>query len=433
MKIKYLLFLFFTFSLFATEELEVSLETETQLYPLYIYDIRDKGKNFDSDYLQKIKKVLEYDFANDGYFMIIPRNEKMETSPIENLKMPYAIKATAENKTLHIEFLCRKEKKIIKLKLSQLQEKVAGDRQQIHNLHDHLLMTLFQKKGIASLKLIYTVRTPNPLKNPKWISEIWTCDYDGANPKQVSFERGYIVHPLFLPKDKNKILFVSYLHGQPKIYISALHPFSPAPLVQLRGNQLLPAISLSSEKLAFISDADGRPDIFMQRLKTNGFPNGKPVQIFSFPRATQASPTFSPDSDQIAFVSDKDGTPRIYMANAEANASNERPSAYMITKKNRENVSPSWSPDGTKLTFSAKTDGVRQIWIYDFSSGEEKQLTTNGGNKENPIWAPDGIHVVYNTEDKESSELYIINIQSPVPVQISNGSGRKRFPSWEPY
>jgi len=37
---------------------------------------------------------------------------------------------------------------------------------------------------------------------------------------------------------------------------------------------------------------------------------GKPVQLFSFPKATQASPTFSPDGSRVAFVSDKDGSPR---------------------------------------------------------------------------------------------------------------------------
>lgn len=84
-----------------------------------------------------------------------------------------------------------------------------------------------------------------------------------------------------------------------------------------------------------------------------------------------------------------------------------------------------------KLAYAAKTDGVRQIWIYDFESGEEKQLTTGPETKENPAWAPDSIHLIYNTETDGSSELYLINLLQPDPAQISKGPGQKRFASWE--
>ena len=203
-------------------------------------------------------------------------------------------------------------------------------------------------------------------------------------------------------------------------------------LIDLRGNQLLPAISPKRDKVAFICDAagkaDGRTDLFLQEFHPEKGETGKPVQLFSYPRSTQASPTFSPDGSKLAFVSDKDGKPRIYVISA--TFTSKRPTPVLITKQNQENSCPSWSPDGKKLAYSAKTKGTRQIWIYDFETKEEWQLTDGTGNKENPSWAPDSKHLVFNSTDGHISELYIVNLNQPDVVKISQGAGIKHYPAW---
>jgi len=102
----------------------------------------------------------------------------------------------------------------------------------------------------------------------------------------------------------------------------------------------------------------------------------------------------------------------------------------MISKQNRENSCPCWSPDGTKLAYSAKTNGIRQIWIYDFGSGEEWQLTSGPGNKENPYWGPNSRHIVFNSTDASGSEIYIVNLNQPEATKISRGPGKKHYPTW---
>jgi TolB protein len=102
----------------------------------------------------------------------------------------------------------------------------------------------------------------------------------------------------------------------------------------------------------------------------------------------------------------------------------------MISKQNRENSCPAWSPDGTKLAYSAKTNGIRQIWIYDFGKGEEWQLTSGSGHKENPAWAPDSRHIIFNSTDDHTSELYIVNLSQPEALKISRGTGKKHYPTW---
>jgi TolB protein len=102
----------------------------------------------------------------------------------------------------------------------------------------------------------------------------------------------------------------------------------------------------------------------------------------------------------------------------------------LISKQNGENSCPAWSADGKKLAYSAKTKGVRQIWIYDFDSKEERQLTDGPGNKENPSWALDSKHLVFNSTDGPASELYLVNLNQPEVIKISQGPGKKHYPTW---
>lgn len=203
----------------------------------------------------------------------------------------------------------------------------------------------------------------------------------------------------------------------------------------LRGNQLMPAISPQRDNIAFISDITGNPDLFLQAFSPEQGPIGKPRQIFTTHQATQGSPTFSPDGKKIAFVSNKDGSPRIYVIPIPLpDAKLKDIKAQLISRANRESSAPSWSPDGKKLAYCARnSDGVRQIWIHDFETNREWQLSEGSINKENPSWAPNSMHLVFNTKGSKENGLYLININQPKAVKIAEyPEGDKRFPSWEP-
>ena len=343
------------------------------------------------------------------------------------------VKWTATGKTISASVLSSQSGSVKHFNEISLTGDLNQDRRQIHKLADGITKALFNCEGIANTRILYSYQIKSPKADgSEWASEIWECDWDGANTRQITREGSYCVTPVLLPHSSqyanDRFLYVSYKIGQPKIYIASLKEGVGKRLIDLKGNQLLPTVSRNRDKIAFISDAGGRTDLFLQPLNPKTGEVGKPVQLYSYPRSTQASPTFSPDGSKIAFVSDKDGGMRIYVISA--TPSQNRANALMISKQNRENSCPCWSPDGTKLAYSAKTNGIRQIWIYDFAAGDESQLTSGPGNKENPYWAPDSKHIVFNSTDGASSELYIVNMNQPEVLKISRGSGKKHYPTW---
>jgi TolB protein len=420
-KLNFLFFYFLACALFSNEQINVELPTQKQLTPIYLEKI--KGNNNDN---ADLFNILDYDLKNSAYFSVYEK---------DNTNIVYLAKVTIEKNEFNIDIIS-KENSIIKYsKKIEITNNLSKDRQQIHQICDEIIKTIFNKTGIATSKVLFCLRKEKKEKDKTlFFSDIWICDYDGENAKQITFDNSYCIHPIFVPtkRDNKKYIYTSYKTGQPKLYLSSIENNNAMELISLRGNQLLPAISLNSDKIAFISDAAGRPDLFVQYVSKNGYLKGKPIQIFSLPRATQASPTFSPDGEKVAFVSDKDGPPRIYILQIpEYGKIKKRPTAYLLTKKNRHNVTPCFSPDGKKLAFSAKVGKVFQIWVYDFIKGTERQLTFCEKSKENPVWGRDSLHIIYNTEDINSSELYIIDIKNKKPVKISKGLGKKRFPSME--
>lgn len=427
------------------QEIRIYLNTENTLAPVYFGKIQSSDSPFDQNYLDQLENIFIFDLKYNGFTKLSSFNPQKEKILLQKdnaafnarewkeAGVAHVIKATLQNKTLSISVFSVQNSSLKQFSEIPLEGHLSKDRRQIHKVTDGIQKALFGVEGVASTRILYSAQVKSHQGgDSEWVSEIWCCDWDGANARQLTKEGSYCVTPVFIPPStrfaNDRFLYVSYKMGQPKIYIASLGEGVGKRLIDLRGNQLLPAISPQRDKVAFICDAGGRTDLFLQPFHPEKGETGKPVQLFSFPRSTQASPTFSPDGTRIAFVSDKDGWPAIYTISTIF--SGKRPEPTLITKESKENSCPAWSPDGKKLAYSAKTKSVRQIWIYDFESKEERQLTDGAGNKENPSWASDSMHLVFNSTDGVVSELFIVNLNQPEVVKISQGPGKKHYPTW---
>lgn len=437
-----------SFGLFAAENSEpilVRLATEVERLPLYLAPIAIEQADFDAEYAAKLKKVLEFDLDNNGMTYVVKattEKDKVAGSSFDkNLSQDdwkgigsfYVVKVRITGKGLAARLYAANAANAKSVDKITLTGDLSKDRQGIHQLADIIHKALFGDPGIATTKIVYTLK----VKQDDKISEVWESDYDGHNRRRLTHD-GYAITPLYIPPKpgfaSGAILFVSYQTGQPKIYYQGLgEGGAPRRLTYLKGNQLMPAMTRQRDKLAFISDVTGNPDLFILPFSPESGITGKPYQIFATHQATQGTPTFSPDGEKIAFVSNKDGSPRIYVMDVPAAGTSLNDiRATLVTKRNKESTAPAWSPDGSKIAYCCPTNGVRQIWVYDFNTREERQVTQGPGNKENPSWAPNSLHLVFNSGDKGAAELYIINLNQTNAVKVSSGSGEKRFPCWEP-
>jgi TolB protein len=440
MKFKLIFILLFSY-LYSSEEIRIYLSTTSPLQAVYVSKIHCTDGSLKADYLTQLESVLTFDFNYNGMSKVLPINNEKEQqlrapncfSQGKNWGAAHVIKSTIMGQNLSVAVFSVNSSSLKQFPEVKLSGTLSKDRRMIHKIADAVFKSLYGQEGVASSRILYSVKNKTQdQKQNNWVAEIWASDWDGGNATQLTREGSYCVTPVQLPKSdhyaNDRFLYVSYKSGQPKIFISSIAEGVGKRLIDLRGNQLLPAISRQRDKIAFICDAAGAADLFLQEFHPERGEVGKPMQLFSYPHSTQASPTFSPDGSKIAFVSDKDGSPRIYII--PASFTSKRATPTLVSKQNRENSCPAWSPDGKKLAYSAKTKGTRQIWIYDFDTGEEWQLTDGTENKENPSWAQDSKHLVFNSTDGSVSELYLVNLNQPDVVKITHGAGVKHYPTW---
>lgn len=431
------------------ERIIVPLATEKKLMPLYLAPFYKENPGLDDSYMRKLHALMTFDFGFNGVTHVVGNepdlDQLLQKHPYESggeletwkkRGISFIVKARVRDHAFDIRVISVATGAVRGVDGMPLTGDLSHDRRQVHRLADAAHKLLFGEEGIASTRILFSKRLPGKEKN-KWESEVWEMDYDGGNARQITHNSGYSVTPIYIPPPAGKkpagIFYVSYKTGQPKIYAASLHDGVGRRLTTLRGNQLLPAVSRQNDKLAFISDFTGNPDLFLQPLDGTAQAVGKPHQIYASFRGTQGSPSFSPDGTKVAFVSNKEGAPKIYVMDIpKAGTRMSQIKPVLLTKYQRSSTAPSWSPDGSKIAFTAKTKGVRQIWMYDFNKREEIQLTTGPIHKENPSWAPNSAHLAYNTVTKDGSDIYIMNLNVAKPVRISSVSNQDRFPNWEP-
>ncbi|MCI5051615.1 MAG: hypothetical protein MRY21_00585 [Simkaniaceae bacterium] len=418
------------------DEFVVHLKAEHPISPVYIPAIQSSDQKLAS----LVRETLEYDFSTNGRCRIhsqtdtidalihrVNKQEAFNSDTWKHLSVEYVIKPVLTGKVLSTSLFCVKDGLLVRFKDVKLSDRTADNERSLHRLSDAIHEKMFGTPGIASTQILYAFHDGDE----QWKSEIFLVDYNGKYPCSLTEENSYSISPVVVP-NQHRIMYVCYKNGQPKIHQTGIGQSKGVPAIQLSGNQLLPTISPKGDMMAYICDASGRADLFIQNFDPEKGPVAKPIQLFSYPKSVQASPTFSPDGSKIAFVSDKGGNPQIYLIDLEKTAFGTNiPEVRQLINRTHESTSPAWSPDGKKLAYSAKTRGVRQIWIYDFESGKEFQLTKGPGHKENPAWAPNSLHLVYNTTSP-TSELFVINLNQQTPVKITDGPGIKHYPYWAP-
>jgi TolB protein len=76
--------------------------------------------------------------------------------------------------------------------------------------------------------------------------------------------------------------------------------------------------------------------------------------------------------------------------------------------------------------------GTFQLFLADVAGGENIQLTSGGGNKEDPSWAPDGIHIVYSKGRGSDYRLVVVDSRTGETFPLPRGRGSMTSPDWSP-
>ena len=158
------------------------------------------------------------------------------------------------------------------------------------------------------------------------------------------------------------------------------------------------ALHPSEDQIALALSHQGSSDIYL----LNGS-SGDIQRRLTRSRGIDISPTWSPSGDQIAFISDREGTPQIWLMDRDGSRQRR------LTFQGKYNQSPRWSPDGKLIVFTGRDERyVFDIFTISVENGEVRRLTQNQGSNEDPTWSPDGRHIAFVSSRSGRSEVHIM-------------------------
>ncbi len=154
--------------------------------------------------------------------------------------------------------------------------------------------------------------------------------------------------------------------------------------------------------------------------------DGSDRRQLTFPPALASYPRWSPNGTRIAYCSHETGGHlRMFVVAADGGQPNE------LTKEGRTDVDPSWSPDGRRLVFASgparHSDGPDQIRIEDLQSGHVTTVPGSDGLV-SPRWSPDGKSIAALTV--RSSRLRLYEFSTGQWRELGQRAGRVAWPSW---
>jgi Tol biopolymer transport system component len=117
----------------------------------------------------------------------------------------------------------------------------------------------------------------------------------------------------------------------------------------------------------------------------------------------------SPDGKKIAFAVHGE----IFSASAKDGGD-----ALRLTNTAGEEAELAWSPDSRKLVYRSDRDRTNHLFLYDFSTERETQVTNAAGRDDQPRYSPDGKWIAF---ERDSRELRVIDPVSKQEKLIANG------------
>jgi serine/threonine protein kinase/Tol biopolymer transport system component len=191
-----------------------------------------------------------------------------------------------------------------------------------------------------------------------------------------------------------------------------------------KGVERHPALSPDGKQLAYVSDASGNDDIYLQRVDGRNALNLTESSL-----DPDSEPSFSPDGSQIAFRSERGGG-GIFVMGATGES---------VRRVADRGHNPSWSPDGSRLVVSTERiidpmsrQGLAELWIVDVATGQSERLYA--GDAVQPAWSPDGQRIAFWRVDHNSGQrdLATITPQGGEPLPVTMDAPVDWNPVWAP-
>jgi TolB protein len=253
--------------------------------------------------------------------------------------------------------------------------------------------------------------------------DIFVCDVDGKNLRQLTNQSGAHGQPTWSP-DSRQVAFIKvHLDGHTGISVVSVEGGPVIDLIKTKAGISYPSWSPDGSQIAFSVAANAGSDIWV--IRSDG---ANPTNLTATPKLGESQPTWSPDGRKLAFVQYESSAANLRVMDMATRAITK------VTDDAFQNTFPTWAPDGSSLVFqSTLGHGVRtDIHRVPANGGISENLTANPAEDQDQAISQNGDKIVFTSFLSGEGQIYWMNIKTRDLNRVSQGKAMAYAPSWRP-
>ncbi len=173
---------------------------------------------------------------------------------------------------------------------------------------------------------------------------------------------------------------------------------------------------LGNDALLFVSNRDGRRDVYAVRLSVSGEAADVPVRLTTGADVHTAS--VSDDGSLMAY-SQLRFRANLYQITLPESGSVSIGDARPLTRQNHTIENHDRSADGRWLTYDSDISGNQEIYVADLSGGEPRAITSNPAQDMAPRFSPDRSEILFYSTRNGSRDLFMIPLDGGDEVRLT--------------
>jgi Tol biopolymer transport system component len=186
--------------------------------------------------------------------------------------------------------------------------------------------------------------------------------------------------------------------------------------------------STPAARILFEENVNSSLDLVTLDADATGYRDLTPGQQTFY--ASDQDGSWSPDGSRIVFASHRNSnvSTEIYVMDGDGSMvrrlTNDGPNGVQSTSAEVFDHAPVWSPSGGTIAYLKSVRGMVDVWLMRPDGSDQRQLTSDGGNKASLAWSPDGARVTYET----GGAVFAVPGGDGLRVRLAEGAGL----AWSP-
>jgi tol-pal system beta propeller repeat protein TolB len=283
-----------------------------------------------------------------------------------------------------------------------------------HAVANAVLPILTTQDGFFSSKIVYC-----KAKGKK--HAVCITDFDGSHEKELFVSDSSLVAPRWNNDKENPVVLYSEYTPVNVRLMTANLKGEKSVAVNFEGLNMLPAFSEDGSEVVLCLSEEGNTHLYKYRYNKRK-KRGVYTRL-THNQGNNISPTLLANGD-IVFCSDYEtGRTHIYYLK-------QKDGTLTRLSEGSSCYCPSYSRASHKVAYSQMHKGVAQLMLYDFETGQEKQITYDSGHKLESSWSPCGNYLIFSVDHGKNKRLAVKSLLTDKTRYLTSANQSCSYPSW---